>query len=99
MASGQTEGLADALQLLMNDPRTYEEMAHNARGRIFSFFQLEDAMGAYNRLYREMGELAISETRGIESVVNPSREAEADLNVRSRVGAHRMPPRHARGLR
>ncbi len=35
-------------------------MAHNARGRVWSFFQLEDAMGAYNHLYRELGDLGVA---------------------------------------
>ena len=68
VSEGNTQRLADALQKLMNDPTTYSEMAHNARGRIFSFFQLEDAMGAYNRLYRELGGLPAADLTEPESV-------------------------------
>ena len=67
-SEGNTESLADALQKLMNDPTTYSEMAHNARGRIFSFFQLEDAMSAYNRLYRELGGLPAADLTEPKSV-------------------------------
>jgi len=52
-----TEGMADALQTLMRDREMYARMAANARGRVEGFFQLEDAMGAYNRLYKQVGEL------------------------------------------
>ena len=57
LVAGEPDGLVEALQTLMDDPATYAEMAHNARGRILNFFQLEDAMGAYNRLYKELGDL------------------------------------------
>ena len=50
-------GMADALQTLMRDPAMYAAFATNARGRVADFFQLEDTMGAYNRLYRELGGL------------------------------------------
>ncbi len=53
-------GMADALQKMMGDVTLYERFAHNARGRVENFFQLEDAMGAYNRLYKELGGLPIS---------------------------------------
>lgn len=52
-------GMADGLQTLMRDPAMYEQFAANARGRVASFFQLEDALGAYNRLYRELGHLPV----------------------------------------
>jgi polysaccharide biosynthesis protein PelF len=67
VSEGSTESLADALEKLMNDPTTYSEMAHNARGRIFSFFQLEDAMRSYNRLYRELGGLLAVDPAETES--------------------------------
>lgn len=51
-------GMADALQTLMRDKEMYEQFATNARGRVEAFFQLEDAMGAYNRLYKELGGIA-----------------------------------------
>lgn len=65
VTTNDREGLANALESLMNDPVTYSEMAHNARGRIFSFFQLEDAMGSYNRLYRELGGLNAAELEDV----------------------------------
>ena len=55
---GQTDEMADALQALMQDQAMYEQFARNARGRIIDFFQLKDAMAAYNQLYRELGRLA-----------------------------------------
>jgi hypothetical protein len=61
---GHTEGLADALQTLMRDPEMYARMAMNARGRVAGFFQLEDAMGAYNRLYKELGGLPTMDMEG-----------------------------------
>lgn len=54
-------GMADGLQTMMRDTAMYEEFAGNACGRVANFFQLEDAMGAYNRLYRELGGLPIDE--------------------------------------
>lgn len=53
--------MADALQTMMRDPLMYEQFSLNARGRVSDFFQLEDAMGAYNRLYKELGGLTVSE--------------------------------------
>ncbi|NIZ92086.1 GT4 family glycosyltransferase PelF [Kineococcus rubinsiae] len=50
--------MADSLQRVMADPDLYQRMAANARGRVAGFFQLEDAMGAYNRLYKELAGLA-----------------------------------------
>ena len=50
-------GMADGLQNVMGDVEQYERFSVNARGRVSDFFQLEDAMGAYNRLYRELGGL------------------------------------------
>ena len=55
---GQTDKMADALQTVMQDRAMYEQFATNARGRIIDFFQLEDAMAAYNQLYRELGRTA-----------------------------------------
>jgi hypothetical protein len=42
----------------MQDRAMYEQFATNARGRVVDFFQLEDAMAAYNQLYRELGRTA-----------------------------------------
>lgn len=53
-------GMANSLQTLMGDPQMYERFCHNARARVENFFQLEDAMGAYNHLYRELGGLEVS---------------------------------------
>ena len=55
---GPTDKMADALQTVMQDRAMYEQFARNARGRIVDFFQLEDAMAAYNQLYRELGRTA-----------------------------------------
>ena len=54
----QTDEMADALQTVMQDRAMYEQFATNARGRIIDFFQLKDAMAAYNQLYRELGRTA-----------------------------------------
>ncbi|MGY1769964.1 GT4 family glycosyltransferase PelF [Blastococcus sp. SYSU D00813] len=51
------EQLADGLAAVMADPALYAEFARNARGRVEDFFQLSDAMRAYNDLYRELGGL------------------------------------------
>ncbi len=47
--------MANVLERFMSDVDFYEECAINGRGRVEDFFQLEDAMLAYNRLYREVG--------------------------------------------
>lgn len=54
---GPTDEMADALQTVMQDRAMYEQFARNARGRIIDFFQLQDAMAAYNKLYRELGRI------------------------------------------
>jgi glycosyltransferase involved in cell wall biosynthesis len=51
---GQTDKMADALQTVMEDRAMYEQFARNARGRVIDFFQLKEAMAAYNQLYREL---------------------------------------------
>jgi glycosyltransferase involved in cell wall biosynthesis len=53
--------MANALYSFLQNPSGYEEMARNARGRVENFFQLEDAMGAYNRLYKELAGIPINE--------------------------------------
>ena len=50
-------GMADCIEAIMERPDLYEAFSANARGRVINFFQLEDAMGAYNRLYKELGRL------------------------------------------
>jgi hypothetical protein len=55
------EQLADGLATVMRQPALYAEYARNARGRVEDFFQLTDAMRAYNELYRELGGLPARE--------------------------------------
>ena len=62
--AGDPVGMADALQALMRDPAMYEQFCDNARGRLVGFFQLEDALGAYNRLYRELANLPLAQLEG-----------------------------------
>ena len=91
ISAGRTERLADALQALMNDPEAYARMAHNARGRVWSFFQLEDAMGAYNHLYRELGDLPVAT---LKDDTAPQRLIAAVPQRSGRSGgSHRMPRR------
>jgi polysaccharide biosynthesis protein PelF len=91
ISAGRTERLADALQALMNDPEAYARMAHNARGRVWSFFQLEDAMGAYNHLYRELGDLPVAT---LKDDTAPQRLIAAVPHRSGRSGgSHRMPRR------
>ena len=47
--------MANVLERFMSDVDFYESCSVNARGRVEDFFQLQDAMLAYNRLYREVG--------------------------------------------
>ncbi len=58
------KGMADAVQTILTDPALYETFAANARGRVENFFQLEDAMGAYNRLYKELGGIPATTLEG-----------------------------------
>ena len=46
--------MADALEGLLRDPSDYVQMSRDARGRVENFFQLEDAMGAYNGCTRRL---------------------------------------------
>ncbi|RYV49826.1 DUF3492 domain-containing protein [Pengzhenrongella frigida] len=69
--AGDEVEMADALQTMMRAPDMYERFAENARGRLAGFFQLEDAMGAYNRLYRELGGLPIEPLEVDPSAVEP----------------------------
>jgi len=86
------EGMADALQTIMRDPTMYEEFSRNARGRVSNFFQLEDAMGAYNHLYRELGGLPLDELEGAtpvphlhEAAAEATRHHVVDLAATERV--------------
>ncbi len=54
-------GMADALQQTIASPRTYADYSANARQRVVNFFQLDDVIGAYNRLYKELGGLPVNE--------------------------------------
>ena len=74
-------------------------MAHNARGRIFSLFELEDAMGAYDRLYRELGGLPTTKPTEFGGAPSPSAEVIPDVRVSSRGGAPRISRRRAGDLR
>jgi len=56
-APDMAEQLADGLAEVMRDAGLYEQFARNGRGRVEDFFQLTDAMRAYNQLYRELGGL------------------------------------------
>ena len=58
-SSNMAEQMADGLARVMADPVLYADLARNARGRVEDFFQLTDAMKAYNRLYRELGGLPV----------------------------------------
>lgn len=51
-------GMADALQDVMGSAGTYRHFAEQARGRVVNFFQIDDVMGSYNRLYKELAELS-----------------------------------------
>jgi hypothetical protein len=57
-------GMADALQEMMGSPETYATLAGQAHGRVVNFFQLDDVMGAYNRLYKDLGGLESNELEG-----------------------------------
>jgi polysaccharide biosynthesis protein PelF len=56
---GQPAEMADGLQRVMGDTSLYRRFAHNARARVTNFFQLDEAMAAYNQLYRELGAPAL----------------------------------------
>lgn len=58
LAAGDHVGMADRIQALMSDPERYGQYSENARGRVVDFFQMEDAMAAYNSLYHELGDQA-----------------------------------------
>ncbi len=53
-------GMADALQGVMGSPAAYAEFSEQARGRVVNFFQMDDVMGSYNRLYKELGGLPVN---------------------------------------
>jgi len=59
-------GMADALEEMMGAPEAYATFAEEARGRVVNFFQLDDVMGSYNQLYKELGGLQINELEDSE---------------------------------
>jgi glycosyltransferase involved in cell wall biosynthesis len=82
--------MADALEGLLRDPSDYVQMSRDARGRVETFFQLEDAMGAYNRLYKEIAGMPINEledaSEGIRVIdLRDTPEATIDLAAAERV--------------
>jgi glycosyltransferase involved in cell wall biosynthesis len=95
------EQLAEGLATVMREPALYAEYARNARGRVEDFFQLTDAMRAYNDLYRELGGMPTREEAaasgpgaGAALVLDPVVEPTAvDVPVRSEVAVR---PRRAR---
>ncbi|MEU2349064.1 GT4 family glycosyltransferase PelF [Modestobacter sp. NPDC049651] len=101
------EGLADGLAAVMSDPELYATYARNARGRVENFFQLDDAMRAYNDLYRELGRLPSEQSAAQGAEVVPSPPAAALPTPRRRgqgahrrtAGAHRMRPEMTQVLR
>lgn len=52
--------MANVLEQFMTDPELYESCCRNARGRVEDFFQLGDAMAAYNQLYRETAGMPVA---------------------------------------
>ena len=54
-------GMANAIQEVIGSPQKYAEYSANARHRVVNFFQLDDVVGAYNRLYKELGGLALDQ--------------------------------------
>jgi len=72
--------MADMLQRLMGDPALYVSLARNARGRVENFFQLQDAMAAYNRLYRET---AATDVLAPAATVDPVSEGGSSTDRRS----------------
>ncbi len=57
-------GMADALEAMMNSSEFYRRYAEEARARVVNFFQIDDVMGAYNRLYKELGDIPGNELEG-----------------------------------
>lgn len=94
--------MADALQPILQDPSDYVEMARSARGRVENFFELEDAMGAYNRLYKEIAGIPIHELEetGPRRVIDlTEKPAFIDVSQRMIVPQPRWPRRRPNGDR
>jgi len=76
-------GMADALQEVMGSAQTYRQLAERARGRVVNFFQIDDVMGSYNRLYKELADLpgnTLEESDLDELAVVDLRERPADIS-------------------
>ena len=95
--------MADELETLLRDPSMYVEMSRNARGRVENFFQLEDAMGAYNRLYKEIAGIPINELEAAEEATRvidlTERPVVVDVSDRPTVPQPRWPRRRGAGSR
>jgi glycosyltransferase involved in cell wall biosynthesis len=69
---GNSVAMADALQDVMADRDAYATFAHQARGRVTNFFQLDEVLRSYNHLYKELG--GLPEEVGLDA---------AEINVRT----------------
>jgi glycosyltransferase involved in cell wall biosynthesis len=56
---GDAPAMADALSRVMSDHVAYAEFARQARDRVTNFFRLDEVIEAYNRLYLELGGIAL----------------------------------------
>jgi len=56
---GNPRALARALHEVLSDSRMYHRLQSQARSRVLSHFQLEQAMSAYRKVYRQLAEKAI----------------------------------------
>jgi glycosyltransferase involved in cell wall biosynthesis len=91
-------GMADGLEKMMSDVEQYERYSINARGRVADFFQLGDAMNAYNRLYRELAGLPLAGTEAAAAAPDrqptrtspTSQDNEADLVIHSRLSVEAL---------
>jgi len=83
-------GMADGLEKVMSDVDQYERYSINARGRVADFFQLEDAMGSYNRLYRELAALPVAD---LDEAAAAQRDPLAAHDSPAARGAHAMQSR------
>lgn len=77
--------MADALETLLSDPDRYREYANNARRRVTTFFQLEEAMAQYGRLYAGLSAPRWPERRPELVYTHSARRASVSLY---RAGSH-----------
>jgi glycosyltransferase involved in cell wall biosynthesis len=84
--------MANVLQRFMGDVDFYETCSVNGRGRVEDFFQLQDAMLAYNRLYREVGGIPRERPTDREQVrvVDPREAAAASPRIDNGLAAGRL---------